>query len=110
MLIYVASPYSHPLHIVRDQRYKKVMYYCAELIDQGHVPFSPIVYAHPMSNQYNIPTDAAHWEKFNLVLLRKSDVLHIYRMDGWEESKGVTWELKTAKELGIPVVEVDVIT
>ena len=49
-LIFVSSPYSHPDDNVREENYQKVSKYTAELINNGVVAFSPILYGHTALN------------------------------------------------------------
>lgn len=106
MRIYVASPYSHINLAVQEERYLDVMDYVARLIREGKHAFSPIVYGHEMAKYHKLPTDALFWEEFNHGFLLLCDIVHVYCLDGWETSKGVTAEIKFAQEHSIPVVSV----
>jgi hypothetical protein len=104
-LIYIASPYSHPDKSVEHQRFEMVRKFTAYMLHDRKLVFSPIVYAHEMAKVFDLPTDAAYWDAFNMSILRRSDALYLCCLDGWEESKGVQREISTARALYIPVVE-----
>jgi hypothetical protein len=104
-LIYIASPYSHTDKSIEHQRFEMVRKFTAVMLQQRYLVFSPIVYAHEMARVFNLPTDAAYWDAFNMSILRRSDALYLCCLDGWEESKGVQREISTARALYIPVIE-----
>ena len=107
-LIFVSSPYSHPDDKVREENYQKVSKYTAELISQGHVAFSPILYGHTAVNfAPDMPTDWSFWEHFCLTFLSKCDEMIVYMMEGWDKSKGVKEEIAHAKNLGIEIKYVE---
>ena len=106
MKIYVASPYSHINKAIQEDRYADAMKYTAELFKLGYYAISPIVYGHEMARIYELPTDAAWWEGFNFWLMDSCDVVHVYMMPGWEESKGIKEEIEYAKSQGIPIIYV----
>jgi len=103
-MIYVASPYSHEDGKIREERYEKVTKYVADLVSKGHVAISPITYGHSLLKYKKMPTDFKFWENFCLDLLSKSDIMYVYKMDGWINSKGIQMEIKYAEENNIPIV------
>lgn len=106
-MIYVASPYSSPQPEVREHRYRMVMNYIYHNTMSG-LPrlFSPIQYTHEMAKHYNMPDDFAFWQTFCLSWLERADELHILKMEGWQESRGLQAEWSFAKQLGLPITEV----
>lgn len=106
-MIYLASPYSHPESAVRDHRYHDVMQCTAALMAQGIPAYSPIVHCHTIANKYNLPTDAKFWQAYNTAFIRKADAVYVCLINGWRESLGTQQEIGLAKELGIPVIHVD---
>ena len=106
-MIYVASPYSSPIVGGQQVRFEKVRRFTIHLFNSGLVPFSPIVYAHEMAKAGGIKTDAATWLKFNSNMLRISEVLFVYCLPGWKESKGVAVEIKQAKALQMDIAYFD---
>ena len=49
MKIYLATAYNHNSELVRKLRFRMVNYAAAELMEQGHIVFSPISHSHPIS-------------------------------------------------------------
>jgi hypothetical protein len=106
--IYLASPYSHPDHEVREARYRAACRKAAQYARKGIAVFAPIVHSHPL-----VPyMDAAQcmdfdlWMKLDLPLLKAADELHILCIDGWRASRGVTREVEFATQIGVPVKQV----
>lgn len=103
-MIYVASPYSSPLPELEAQRFDQVRHFVHSLLNQGYVPFSPILYCRPIAITMRLPQDAQYWLRFNMQFLRKAEGVFVLRLPGWDQSKGVQVELKQARILSIPVV------
>ena len=103
MLIYLASPYSHPDDNKRDENYKIISGVAAEMITKGDVVFSPITYGHHLLTFKQLPNDWAFWKNFCLKFLEKCDKIIICKMPGWEKSIGVAEEIEFSKENGIPI-------
>lgn len=101
-LTYLASPYSHPYPMVREHRFEAVCKKAAELMSQGLFVFSPIAHGHPLT-KHGALGDWAYWEKYCIKMIQLCDTLTIFQLEGWRESKGVTAEIKIAKEFGKPV-------
>lgn len=101
-MIYLASPYSHPDPDVREQRYRAACHAAAELIQAGHIVFSPVIHSHPLT-AFGLPTGWEFWQRVDLALLERCDEVVVLKLEGWEESVGVHAEIRTAGELGKPV-------
>jgi hypothetical protein len=106
-VIYVASPYSSPIVGAPLLRFQKVRRFTIHLINQGQVPFSPIVYCHEMCAAGGIRTDAGTWFEFNSNMLRIAEAMFVYCLPGWQDSKGVRIELQQPKAVRIPVAYFD---
>lgn len=102
-MIYIASPYSSPILTAQEHRFLRVRRFTIHLFNQGLVPFSPIVYAHEMAAAGGMRTDAKSWLKFNSDMLRHSEAMFIYMLPGWQDSKGVQYEIKQCKAMLIPM-------
>lgn len=102
-LIYIGSPYSHPDPEVVEENYKKVSRLAAKLCSKGHVAFSPITYGHTLLGFHEMPGDWEFWKSFCLSFLEKSDELLVYKMEGWENSKGLAAEIEYAMEKNIVI-------
>lgn len=110
-MIYIASPYSHELPQVRENRYKQVMAYTAHLMRQGKPAFSPIVHTHVLAQVYELPTDFRFWKNYCHQMLDAAKELHVLTLLGYEESVGVQAEIKYYKEyFDYPILYIDMIT
>jgi hypothetical protein len=105
--IYIACPYSHPVAQVREARFGAVNRVTAQLMKKGFVVFSPISHTHPIAVAGDLPKGWDYWEHFDRVFLSMSRKLYILTLDGWKESEGVQGEIEIAKELNLPIYEVD---
>lgn len=105
-MIYLASPYSHPDAMIREQRIHAVCRMAALLMQQGQVVFAPIVHGHPLVG-HGLPTDWPFWERFDREHLRRCDELVVLMLEGWQESVGVAAEIRIAAEFGKPVRYID---
>ena len=101
-MIYLASPYSHPEVVVREQRFHDACRAVAMLLASGLTVFSPIVHGHPLVD-HGLPTDWPFWERFDRDHLVRCDEVVVLMLDGWRESVGVAAEIRIAGELGKPV-------
>lgn len=105
-MIYLASPYSGTAW-EQSKRFEAVQEYTVQLMRAGHVVFSPIVYCHELARAHNLPDDAAYWHQFNTGMLRLASQMIVFKLPGWEKSKGVAAEIKLAAELFIPITWVE---
>lgn len=100
-MIYVASPYSSPFPELIEERVRLVTQFVDELISDGHIAFSPIMYCHPIARRLGKGTTAQEWTKFNMNILRRCDVAFFLHLPGWENSKGMRIERNICKILSI---------
>jgi uncharacterized protein DUF1937 len=105
MFIYVASPYSHPLEFVRQQRYHEVMRYMVKLFKDNKPAYSPIMHWHHAAEYHNLPVDHEFWRLQDEVMLDSARHLHVLALPGWEDSRGVQSEIRRWRGLfGEPVI------
>lgn len=102
-LIYLASPYTGN----EEENFKAVAKKAAELTNEGHIIFCPIAMCHPMAVYGKIPGNWEFWEKFDTTYLSVCHRMMVYRLPGWEKSKGVTAEIKIAEKFNIPIEYID---
>lgn len=102
-MIYLASPYSHPDPLVREQRFIAAMEQTHRLMGEGHMVFSPIVHSHPIAVHCGSPTDFNFWGEWNRVMLSAARAFWILQLPGWTESIGVQAETELARRLNKPV-------
>ena len=101
--IYLATPYSHPMQNIRRDRFNEVNIVAGYLMRQGFLVFSPISHAHPIIEAGDLPKGWELWSEYDLTFIEWADEIFVLRQDGWEESVGVTAEIKLAKKLNKPV-------
>ena len=101
--IYLATPYSHEDEKIRQRRYWVAMEITAELMKEGNIVFSPIVYTHELAKKYNLPNNYEFWQNICERFIDWSDKVIVVDMPGMKESKGVEAELKYADSIGKPV-------
>jgi hypothetical protein len=106
-IVYIASPYSHSDAAVREKNYQLVSKYTAELIAGGQTAISPIAYGHPLLSFTDMPSDWEFWQSFCLDFLRVCSSIHVLRIPGWDQSRGVAEEIAFAQKLGIPVYHIN---
>ena len=104
MKIYLAAPYSHQHSQVRELRFKLINVKAAELINQGHIVFSPISHSHPIAVQESLPLAADFWQTMNESFIDWCDAVYVFMLDSWEKSKGTQSEIEYAKKTGKPVI------
>lgn len=102
--IYLASPYSHKDHVVMEERFRAVEAATAELLRNEQRVYSPIVHCHELAKRHRLPTTAKYWEAYNFAMLARAAKLYVLTIPGWDESIGVTGEMKFAHDLGLPVI------
>lgn len=102
-MIYLASPYSHPDEIVREHRFRAVCVVAAKLMQNGNPVFSPIAHSHSIAMAGKLPLGFEFWEKCDRQMLRACDGLVVLKLPGWDESMGVSSEIKMAIAMGITV-------
>ena len=52
--------------------------------------------------QYGLPSDWKFWQRYDRAYLEACSALAVLALDGWQESEGVSNEVKAANELGMP--------
>ena len=102
-IIYLASPYSHPDKDVVEKRFAQVMKITAHLTRFGYIVFSPILHSHPLAVHHRLNGDWDFWKRIDTAFIKASGLLLVAKLDGWEESKGVTAEIEIAEKYGIPI-------
>ena len=107
-MIYLASPYSHPDPAVEAFRFEAVCQASADLMLSGHTIVSPIAHSHPIYvRRPDVGGSFEQWYDLDRTLISASDELWVLTLDGWQESHGVTEEIKIANELGKPIRYID---
>lgn len=102
-MIYLAQPYSHPEPTMQAWRYREACHCCAWLFNRGDHVYSPIVHWHEIASRHELPTDAFAWQKENQHFLTKANRVYVLWLAGWEQSRGLHFELTYALTAGLPV-------
>lgn len=92
--IYLACPYTHPDPSIRQMRFDLANRAAGELMQQGHIVFSPISMSHPIACVCNLPGDWDFWENQDKSFLDWADEMRILCLKGWDESKGIRAEIE----------------
>lgn len=101
--VYLGQPYTHTSYEMRCNRYYKAMHFVAEMSRKGITIYSPILHFHPMALQHSLPTDADFWQHHNYNMLALSSALWVLKLPGWQESKGLQWEITCAREISLEI-------
>lgn len=101
--VYLASPYTHPDPAVREERFQAVCRAAAALMREGHFVFSPIAHSHPIDLCMAAPQPGDFWKAQDVPILRHASRLVVLTLPGWEESRGLKWEMEIARQIHMPV-------
>jgi hypothetical protein len=105
LLVYLASPYSHPDPLVREGRYQAAMdTVVASMVNRARlVVYSPILHNHACSVEHQLPQTWPFWQSLDFPMLERCDQVAVLMIAGWRESKGIEAEIAFARVLGKPV-------
>lgn len=102
--IYLACPYSDPDPCVRRRRYISATAAAAQIMKYGSLVFSPVTHSYFLAEQFGCPQEGEFWKDWYLSFLEHwATHLYVLQLEGWEESKGVSAEIKYAEQHNIPV-------
>ena len=67
--------------------------------------FSPIAHSHCVARHLapDLAVDGEFWMRQDIPVLRHAEALAVLKLPGWEQSKGVQWEMRLAHELMLPI-------
>lgn len=102
-LIYLGSPYSkYPDGI--EAAYRDVCRVAANLLRAGVTVYSPIAHTHGVATHGEIdPYDHKIWLPADQIMIDVSAALLIAKMDGWQESFGLKYEVEAFARQGKPI-------
>jgi len=101
--IYLASPYTSSSKTVMHSRYLATMLATATLLKSGKFVYSPIVHCHEMAIKHNMPKDFGFWKDYNYNMIDMSESVIVLMISGFEDSKGISYEMSYAASKGIPI-------
>jgi len=108
MIVFVATPFWSFDKEVSERRTAIISKYCGQLLREGIMCTSPVVFGVTILKYTDLPGNFAFWDKLSFTTLAASDVLHVLMLPGWDESRGVSEEIKFALERKIPIKYFDV--
>lgn len=106
-MIYLASPYFHADPQVMERRFDAVCRKAGELMNSGEIVYSPIAHNHPIAIRIGLPRGWDYWAKFDTEMIKAATSFMVYRLPGWEISKGIAAELEIAESLGLSITFTD---
>ena len=100
--LYLAIPYTG----MEEESFKLANKTASELMQYGNIIYSPISSSHAIAIQNNLPGDWDFWAKTDTAFIEWCDIVVVI-VSSWKavkKSHGVQVEIRTAKELGKPVI------
>lgn len=107
-MIYVSGPYTSDDIDVQVERYRAHKRYTASLIRMQLVAFSPIVHCHELAIDYELPKGYEFWRVQCLGMLAKAEMMHVMKLEGWEDSVGTQDEIDFAMSNNISLIYTNV--
>ena len=108
--IYLAGPYTDNESITRRLRFLSLTAEASNLMNQGHVVFSPITHGYPIEKHCNIPGDWEFWRRQCFSFIENwAEEVHVLMLPGWAKSVGVKAEIELAEKLGLAVKYIECI-
>lgn len=98
-MLYLASPYSHPDPLMKEQRALEAAKATAKLIYANVLTFSPIAHSHPM-HLFGLDGDWKYWEKLDTWFIERCNAVVVLTIAGWDRSQGIAAEVRLAGKLG----------
>lgn len=106
-LSYLATPYTK-FQPDLDAAYRAAAKLCGRLLDAGVTAYSPIAHSHSLALHAGLdPLDEPMWYAHNLLLMARCDSLIVAHLPGWDDSKGVAFEIAHFRLRGDPIFDLD---
>ncbi len=104
-LVYLATPYTKYRPGI-EQAFIDASALAARLMLAGVKVYSPIAHTHPMAIHGGInPLDHEVWLPFDEAIMNVCSALAVAHMQGWDESYGISYEIKHFERRGVPVFD-----
>lgn len=100
---YLASPYTHKLPHMQEQRTTAATVFAGSLMAAGVFVFSPIVQTHRAAQLFSLPGNFEWWLDYNKAFMDASAGTIIAAIDGWRQSRGCMQEVEYTRSQGKPV-------
>lgn len=110
-LVYVATPFSDPDPIIRQNRYLDTYWFIREQTRKypSNLYYSPIYYYYRIAQSIGARDDADFWWGHNKLMLDAASRMLVVKMAGWEKSKGVKAEIEYMTKLKKPIKYVELL-
>ena len=107
-MIYLCSVYSlnpdgrdkEAMNKLMEKRWKYVMKRTSEFLKEGVILFSPIAHCHELALRHGMPKTFSFWEHLDFGYIEASSHVWVLMMPGWQDSVGVSAEIKEAHRTG----------
>ena len=108
VFVYLATPIKHDNPDIEFERCDYATSIASYFHDAGIPVFSPASHGKPINDRSTKRQDWAYWSKVDLpILMCCCTHLVVICADGWTNSTGVSSEILTAGDVGIPVFYYD---
>jgi hypothetical protein len=115
-LYYLASPYRSfygkkipGLYKRLDKAFEAVSELAGQLAAEGVFTFSPIAHSHPIALFSELDaTKDEPWYSWNVLLMEKMEGMIVAKFPGWDESKGIKFEIEYYKKNNKEVYYLDI--
>jgi|TARA_R100001129_G_C5295667_1_gene240989 hypothetical protein len=104
----LAKGYSPEAKTLRQQRFEYVGDRIAGWMNDGLKVYSPICHCHELANRNSLPKDYTFWQEFDRHMIDVAEEVFVLKMPLWEDSTGITDEVKYAKSTGKKVTYFEV--
>jgi len=100
MKIYLATPYTGN----EEASFKNANRVAGDLMNKGHIVFSPISHTHPIACECNLPKGWDFWNQFDTAFIEWCDELWVVcNFVDYKQSKGVMAEIEISRSFNKPV-------
>lgn len=103
---YLASPYTR-YSGGHEKAFEEISAQAGFLLNEcpGIILFGPISHSHPIAKYGNVEkTNHGIWLQMDVPFVRLSQGLILCKMDGWDKSDGVDFELEICRNMNKPVI------
>lgn len=95
--IYLLSPYSDESIITSTTRYILARAAVAMIVQEGFPVYSPILHNHDMAMTHGVDGTSDFWNVLNRPFLDACSDAWVLMIEGWEQSRGIQWEVEYLK-------------
>jgi hypothetical protein len=105
---YLGTPYTKYKDGI-EAAFREASKLAARLLQAGIIVYSPIAHTHPIAIHGKLDAhDLSIWLPFDEAIMTRCDVLIVAHMDGWQDSKGIAYEIAFFEKANKPIFDLDV--